>query len=204
VDDAAVGKALQPARFVVPPNSDRLIGPQNQNYTTALSTLQASVAAVVKAGDGSDSAAANKAFADAAAAARQTVKQISSVSFNPDLEAHIDTVVASLLEAPITDAEEAIRGAGPAELNAKGKDLCGKYKEVLRKYPFDPASTTEATLDDFNKVFRKPDGLLWAFYEASLKKYLTKQGNQYVAAPAPGLTINQRFIDFFNQAAQFS
>jgi type VI secretion system protein ImpL len=204
VDDPTVVKALQPARFVVPPNSDRLIGPQNQNYITALSTLQASVVAVVKSADGNDSGAANKAFADAATAARQTVKQLSSVNFNPDLEAHIDTTVSNLLEAPITDAEEAIRGQGPAELNAKGKDLCGKYSAVLHKYPFNPAGATDATVDDFNKVFNKPDGLLWTFYEANLKKYLTKQDNQYVAVPTAGMTINKQFIDFFNQAAQFS
>ena len=204
VDDPAVARALQPARFVTPPNSDRLIGPQNQSYMSALATLQASVAAVAKAADGNDSAGANKAFTDAAAEARKAVKQLSSANFNPDPEAHIDTVVSNLLEAPIIEAEHAIQGQGPAELNAKGKDFCGKYSAVLRKFPFNPTGATDATVDDFNKVFRKPDGLIWAFYEANLKKYLTKQDNQYVAVPTPGMTINKQFIDFFNQAAQFS
>jgi type VI secretion system protein ImpL len=158
--------------------------------------------AVAKSANGSESTAADKVLTDATAA-RQTVKQLSE-NFNVDPEAHIETVVTNLLYAPIAEAEDLIRGQGPAELNAKGKDLCGKYSAVLRKYPFNPASTTDATVDDFNKVFHKPDGLIWAFYEANLKKYVTKQDNQYVAVPTAGMAITQRFVDFFNQAAQFS
>jgi type VI secretion system protein ImpL len=200
VDDPLVTNALQPARLVTPPNSERLIGPQNEAYRTALSTLQASMDADAKSADPSSGTAADKVITDAVAA-RQTVKQLQS-NFNPDPDAHIDTVVTNLLLAPITDAERVIQGGG--DLNAKGQDLCGKYSALLRKYPFNPAGNTEATVDDFNEVFRKPDGLLWTFYNASLKKYLTKQDNRYVAVPPAGAIITQRFIDFFNQAAQFS
>ena len=203
VDDQLVTNALEPVRFVVPPGSDRVIGPQNQSYINALSALQASMDAFAKSVDTNPDAPTDKVLADAAAG-RQAVKQLSSMNFNADPEANIDKVVISLLEAPIADAERLMKGKGPAELNAKGKDLCGKYSAVLRKYPFNPTATTEATVDDFNKVFQKPDGLVWAFYEANLKKYLTKQGNQYVAVPNPSVTITPRFVEFFNQAAQFS
>jgi type VI secretion system protein ImpL len=198
VDDTVI-KALQPAHLVTPPNSVRLIGPQNQSYITALSTLQASMDAVAKSADPSSGTAADRVIADAAAA-RQTVKQLRD-NFNADSEAHIDTVAANLLYAPIVEAEKVIQGGG--DLNAKGQDLCGKYGALLRKYPFNPAGTTEATVDEFNTVFRKPDGLLWAFY-GSLTRFLTKQDNRYVAVQPAGAILTQRFIDFFNQAAQFS
>jgi type VI protein secretion system component VasK len=89
-------------------------------------------------------------------------------------------------------------------LNAGGKALCGQFHAVLSKYPFKADSKQEATPDDLNAIFRKPDGTLWKFYDDSLKKFLTKQGSQYVAAPVGGVTLSAHFVEFFNQAAAFS
>ncbi|MFN7993054.1 MAG: ImcF-related family protein [Bryobacteraceae bacterium] len=201
VNDAAVKTAFQPVQTVVPPADVRLVGPQNQDYISALLKLQSSVDALAKSPDpnGDPTAALNDATA-----ARQTTKQLANLKFNPDPEAHIDGTTQKLLEDPIANLESLLRGLGPAELNAKGKEFCGQYAAVLRKYPFNPSATTDATVDEFSNVFRKPDGLLWKFYDGSLKKYLVKQGSQYAPVAGTAATLTPRFVDFFNQAAAFS
>lgn len=202
VGDDAVKKTFQPVATVVPPGADRYIGPQNQEYMNALSKLQVSVDGVAKSPEGSDAGAANQTLADADAA-RLSTKQLSQ-GFNPDPQNHVDATVQQLLLDPIANTQALLRGLGPAELNAKGKDLCGQFRAALSKYPFNPTSKLDASVTDFNSILGKPNGALWQFYDANLKKLLAKQGNQYVAVPGGAVTLSAAFVNFFNQAAAFS
>ncbi|MGO4880118.1 MAG: ImcF-related family protein [Bryobacteraceae bacterium] len=198
-DDPEVAKALQPVQYLEPPPADvRYIGPQNKDYADALGKLQTDVEAVANAP--ADTTATSKAQADAGDA-KNTANQAAR-NFTPGSDP--DGVVQKLLLAPITEVEGKLRGLGPGELNAGGKALCGQFHAVLNKYPFNPASKQDATVEEVNSILKKPDGALWKFYEDSLKKFLTKQGNQYVPAAGGNITINQRFAEFFTQAASFS
>jgi type VI secretion system protein ImpL len=202
VDDPQVANAFQPVQAVVPSSSvDRYIAPPNQNYMNALVKLQTSLEAVaakpeVKEDDGA-------ATLSDATAARVTTRQLAQ-TFRLDPQGHVESMVQKLLEDPITNAEALLRTLGPAELNAKGKGLCGQFRAAMAKYPFNPNASVDATVDDVNAVFRKPDGALWKFYQESLQKLLPKQGSQYVAATSGGVTLTPAFVNFFNQAAAFS
>lgn len=198
-DDPEIAKALQPVQYVEPPGTDRYIGPQNKDYVGALIKLQTSVDAVANSPAGTDSAPANQALSDARDA-RNTTNQFAAQNFNPDPE----RLVQNLLLDPITNTEAKLRGLGPDELNAGGKALCGQFRAALNKYPFNPASKLDATVAEVNSILAKPDGALWKFYNDSLKKFLAKQGNEYVAVPGASLTLNPRFVGFFKQAAAFS
>src|SRR5262249_53729503 len=123
-------------------------------------------------------------------------------SFRLDSDGHIEASVQKLLEDPILYVEQTLRGAVPAELNAGGKGLCTQFTALAAKFPFNSKSKTDVTLAEMNAVLRKPDGALWSFYEKSLKKILTKQGTQYVAAGP--VQLNPAFVSFFNAAAAFS
>jgi type VI secretion system protein ImpL len=197
-DDPEIAKALQPVQYVEPPGNDRYTGPQNKDYVAALIKLQTSVDSVANSPAGND-AAANQALADARDA-RNATNQLAAQNFNPDPE----MLVQNLLLQPIIDVESKLRGLGPGELNAAGKGLCGQFGKVLSKYPFNPASKVDATVDDVNAILKKPDGALWKFYEDNLKKFLTKQGNQYVPVQGASVTLTSRFVEFFTQAAAFS
>ncbi len=201
VGDDVARKTFQPPQAVVPASGDRYIVPQNQEYMNALTKLQVSVDGVTKASDPNDPAAAGQTMTDADAA-RLTTKQLAQ-SFNPDPQNHVDATVQQLLLEPITNIEALLRGLGPAELNGKGKDLCGQFRTALSKYPFNPAGKLDATVSDLNNLLRKPDGALWQFYDANLKKVLQKKDNSYV--PVPGnVKLTPAFVSFFNQAAAFS
>jgi type VI secretion system protein ImpL len=167
----------------------------------ALVNLQTSLDAIASKPDIDDAAAAPTLTN--ATAARVATRQLAQ-AFRIDPDAHVETIVQKLLEDPITNVESLLRTLGPAELNAKGKGLCAQFNSVLNKYPFNPNATAEATVPNVNEVFAKPDGALWAFYEANLKKLLPKQGNQYAAATAAGVNLTPGFVNFFNRAAAFS
>ncbi|MDE3164176.1 MAG: hypothetical protein KGN36_00065 [Acidobacteriota bacterium] len=202
VDVPDVANALQPVQAVVPPSSvDRYIAAPNQGYMNAMVTLQASVDAVAQQPTVNDAAAAPTL--SNATAARVAAKQVAQ-TFRIDPDGHVDTMSEKLLEDPITNVEALLRNLGPAELNGKGKGLCSVYRTVWGKYPFNAASNVQATVADVNGIFHRPDGALWKFYDENLQKLLPRQGNQYVAATAGGVTLTPGFVAFFNQAAAFS
>lgn len=198
-EDATIAKELQQVQYIEPPGSDRYTGPQNKDYVGALIKLQTSVDAVATSPAGTDSAAANQALSDARDA-RNITNQLAAQNFNPDPE----RLVQNLLLDPITDVEAKLRGLGPDELNAAGKGLCGQFRAVLSKYPFNAASQQDASVADVNSILHQPDGALWKFYNDNLKKFLAKQGDQYAPVPGSNVTITPRFVAFFNQAAAFS
>ncbi|HXB72185.1 MAG TPA: ImcF-related family protein [Candidatus Acidoferrales bacterium] len=201
VDDPAVANVFQPVQAVVPPGcAERYIAPANQNYMNSLITLQASIEAAAEA-PGNDAAVAQSM--SNATAAKIAARQLSQ-TFRMDPEGHTDALVLKLLLDPITNAEALIRSAGPAELNAKGKALCGQMSAVWKKYPFNATATAQATVADVNAIFHKPDGALWTLYDTSLQKLLTRQGAQYQASPAGGSALTPGFVTFFNQAAALS
>lgn len=201
VDDPNVKAAFQPVQTVVPPgNPDRYILPPNQNYINALVTLQASLEAIAGQGGAPSDTAAAPTLTNASQA-KVTTRQMAG-AFRPDSEGHVDTMTQKLLEDPITYVEGMLRALGPAELNAKGKALCGQFKAVLEKYPFNQNAKTEATLADVNGLLRKPDGALWTFYDQNLQKLLVKQGSQFAIGPTGG--VNPAFLTFFNAATGFS
>ena len=201
VDDPAVAAVFQPAQAVVPPGStDKFIAPPNQNYMNALVALQTSIESIA---DQPPNDAAAAVPLSNATQAKVTTRQMAQ-TFRIDADGHIEANVQKVLEDPIVYVEGLLRTLGPAELNGKGKGLCTQMRPLMTKFPFNSASTTDATVAEVNSVFRKPDGALWAFYDQNLQKLLPKQGGGYVPVSAGGVTLNQGFVSFFNAAAGFS
>ena len=201
VDDPDVKSAFQPVQTVVPPEvTDKYIQPPNQNYVNALVTLQASLESIATQGGPPNDVAAAPTLQNATQA-KVTTRQMAQ-AFRIDAETHIEAVVQKLLEDPIVYVEGMLRALGPAELNGKGKSLCGQFRAVLSKYPFNTNATVEATMADVNGLLRKPDGALWSFYDQNLQKLLVKQGSQFAIGPSGG--VNPAFLNFFNAAATFS
>jgi type VI secretion system protein ImpL len=201
VDDPALVKIFQAVQTIVPPGStDRYVAPPNQNYMNALVTIQTSLEAIPP-GEITDQAAA-PTLANATQA-KVNVRQMAQ-GFLIDGEGHIEASSQKLLEDPITYVEAMLRAPDLSGLNAGGKSLCGGFRPVLGKYPFNPIATSEATLADVNAMFRKPDGLLWTFFEQKLQKVLVRQGTQYQPNPSSKVTVNPAFLSFFNSAAGFA
>jgi type VI secretion system protein ImpL len=202
VETAEVAQIFQPVQTVVPPGStDRYIGPTNQGYITALMNLQMSLNQLASQPAMNDADVAQAL--NHANAARIATKQVAQ-GFRIDQDGHIEGAVQKLMEDPITYAEGLLRTLGPAELNGKGAALCAQLRPLSRKYPFNPTATEQAAVSEVNAIFRRPDGALWAFYDSSLQKLLTRQGTRYVPASVPGINLTPGFVAFFNNAAAFT
>jgi len=203
VDDPKVTAALQPIHTVVPPSAvDRYVAPPNQNYMSALGGLDTSLEQIAAQPGQPADAAANQVLANAGTA--KSASRALGQAFLPDSEGKLDTAAQKLLDDPITYVEGLLRTLGPAELNGKGKALCGQMRPVLAKYPFTANATQQATLADVNSILRKPDGALWTFYDANLQRLLVRQGAQYAPVSAGGITVSPAFAAYFNRAAAIS
>jgi type VI secretion system protein ImpL len=204
VDNDKIKAAFQPIQEVVPGPATMVkyiyedkVGP----YVTSLTQLQTGVRAAADAK--TDVNVADKTIA-LAGDARMKVKEVAR-RFNPDPTAQVDQLSAKLLEDPITQVERMLKGVGADELNAKGGGMCKGFNAVANKFPFNPSSKVDATIDDVNKIFRPGDGLLPTFYKENLTKYLKKDGADYKPTGEPGpIQMNPAFVRFFSEAMRFS
>ncbi|HEX4681625.1 MAG TPA: ImcF-related family protein, partial [Gemmatimonadaceae bacterium] len=123
--DSSVAAAFQPVHAVTPPNlSDKYITDANQQYASALTTLQAAVEQIANMPPAQDSASASSLSqagqlalgqaTQAKVAARQMAQK-----FRVDTAAvQIGPVVAQLLEAPIDATEQVLRGVASSRVPA--------------------------------------------------------------------------------------
>jgi len=200
VNDPDIKKAFQPVQSVVPPTStDRLTGPSNQSYMQGLLELQNSVDASKDQNPLSDAAVSS--IQGAAGKAKSGATQLA-YGFTLD-PGGVDKESGRLLMAPITNTEGCCKGPSTLDaLNGAARGLCAQFRPLLSKYPFNLNATPEATVEDVNKVFKKPDGALWVFYDQNLKALLPKQGNTYT--PVPGkVTLSQPFVTYITTALTF-
>ncbi len=202
VDAPEIKSAFQAAQAVVPPACQmQYVAPSNQSYMGSLLKLQNSVQQVATSSAGIADPAAQMTLSQAAEAHLAT-GQIAQ-TFAIDKDGNVPAQVKKLMEDPITEVERLLKGIGPAELRAKGAALCGQFRQLMSKYPFNLKSTTQATVDDVNRFFRPQDGALWQFYNQSLQNLVQKQGSQYFGKPGT-MVVTPAFLSFFNRAAAFS
>ena len=203
VADTQIKSTFQPTQALVDPNAkDRFIGGGNTGYINALLALGGAV----------DLAAQNPAAATdptvfapvvQAASAAGIAAQQAAQAFNVDPQMHTEATVLALMQAPVQCAAKLAPSPGAAA-NGAGAKLCGALNPVLSKFPFNPNSSTPATLPEVNQVFAPDTGAIWSIYNTALKPYLIQQSGQYVAAPTAPQPLNPRFVQFFSHAAQAS
>lgn len=203
VSDAQIKSVFQPTQALVDPNAtDRLIGPGNKDYVTALANL----------GGALDLASQNPAIATDAAVFNPVALQVNtangvvsqtSQAFNVDKDTHTEKIVADLLKVPI-DCVGAKAPSPNAAVNGGGGKICSAVTPLLGKLPFSITSTIPASLAEVDAVFAPDTGALWANYNTVLKPVMIQLGANYGAAPtAPG-PINPKFLAYFNRAAHIS
>ncbi|HLJ86704.1 MAG TPA: ImcF-related family protein [Candidatus Angelobacter sp.] len=191
VDSPAIAAEFQPLQLMAP-SPDQLVGGANQPYMANLVALQTNTAGLASQNNPTDPAATQPVL-QAATTAKGTVLQISQTFHHVENDAQVDKLVRSLMEAPILSTEALMRGVAP-----NGKGVCSLFQGIARKYPFSPKSTEEATLEDL-KFFQPGSGALWAFYDASLKNILLRQGTEFV--PNSQVRISHDFLVFLHRAA---
>ncbi len=197
VDDPTVAASFQPVQTVVPAGcTAKYNAPSNQSYMASLLALQASLEAIASQPAPSETAAAPTL--QNATQARMAARQVAQ-AFRADSD--LGGPVEKLLEDPITNAEGVLKGLGPADLNKKGKDACAQIRPILSKYPFNPKSAADATIQDVNAIFAPKQGAIWQFWEANLQKLVSRQGTPVAGAP---IQVTAAFQAYLARAAAFT
>ena len=203
VDSVAIAGQFQPVQVMGSGAKEQLIAGANQPYMTSLLALQNNVATLTTSyPNGTTDPAATAPVMQAASTAHGSVGQIAQ-GFRVDGQTHIDWQVRNLMEAPIVSAEALVRSIVPAQLNGAGKALCSQFEAIAAKYPFNPNTDREASLDDL-KFFQPGQGAFWTFYDSTLKNLLVRQGPHFVPNPAATIRVSGQFIAFLDRAAALS
>jgi type VI secretion system protein ImpL len=128
----------------------------------------------------------------------------STVALIAEQDAHTRDLIQLLLLRPITLTWSSV-------LNDAGK-VSGAFWEmsvykaceakIHGRYPFDPSSSKDATLDDFNEFFRPKSGILWAFYEGNLKSAIDKKGDAFIPSQRfeQKNPYNSGFLDYLKRS----
>ena len=170
-----VERAFKPIlRFGMPPEAAGDAAPQTglSQYEGLLAKLVGALTDLRDAETGADPHKVGPVFEDA-------VRSTSALLSEQD--GFTRPLLSPLLVNPISLAwGNVVRDAGAAVGASWETTVWTKWHDKLEgRYPF-VASPTEASLSDFLDFFGPGDGVLWSFYDESLKATLDRNGSSFV------------------------
>ena len=195
-----------PVQNVEPPGPadklpDHYIVPPNKEYVGALGDLQSSIHDLAQNPGAPDPAQLTQASKAADAASSAVTKVIASVPV--DQQFGNQDQVRRLLQEPIKNAETLLK-RGPVDIaNGSGKSFCGSFAGLADKYPFNPNSAQDASVDQLYAVFGPTSDALKKLKD-DVKPFVLMVGNKYVANTAGTVKPSATFLYFLNRVAALS
>ncbi len=191
---------FQPVQSLTPAGcTQQLIGPSNQPYMQSLLQLQVALQTVGPIANADPNNVTN-----ANTAATQADSAVGTLAFKFAPNSPVVSKTTDILRAPIRGVAPLLKGAGAGPINAAAGGMCATVQPILNKYPFNPKSQQDATLDEVNGFLNPQTGSLWQFYNSSLKQLLIQSGTDYIPGTGQQLAVTQPFLRFFNRAAHLS
>lgn len=91
-------------------------------------------------------------------------------------------LMTDLLMNPLRQGYKAVvRNAGGAASGLWEVMVYPTYRDKIKdRYPFNLASTRDASFEDASAFFKPKDGVLWGFYDSYLKAYHIKQNHDFI------------------------
>jgi type VI secretion system protein ImpL len=204
VDTTVVGHAFRAVHLVVPPEvTDTYVGEANQNYMNALIALGNLVEQAAGASPG-EAGALTEQTLQGARAAKDAVRQLALTFPAQGEGGTVSGTVQRLMEAPVTRIEGMVGRLPSTAINSRGAAFCTPFRQLVSKYPFNPASVAEASYDEVAGMFQPNTGALWGFYNDYLQSSLTLQGARYAPRVGGPVPLANDFVQFFNRAAGIS
>lgn len=202
-----VTRVFQPASFTTPPEMNRLVSDNNNNYVNGLRLLQAQLDNLAKA-SATEQASVIPQARQALTQARANLNGLADRFSNVDNEG-VASRLTALLTQPISLAERFV--PQNVEVFAAGKRdgelrrLCAEIAPVLKKYPFSPASAEDASLSDVARVFAPGTGSIWRYQQQSLADLTVLEVKAWRQKPdAPTPTLTAALLTFLNRSQEFS
>ncbi len=195
-----------PVQNVEPPGPadklpDHYVLPPNKDYVEALGTLQTAIHGLAQNPGGPDPAQLKQAQDSAEAASQSVTKVIAAVPV--DQQFGNQDQVRRLLQEPIKNAE-ALLTRVPGEIaNTGGKSYCASFSGVAKKYPFDPNSSQDLSMDQLYAILGPTSDALKKLKE-DVKPFVLMVGSKYAANPAATVKPSASFLFFLNRVAALS
>jgi type VI secretion system protein ImpL len=180
---------------------DHYILPPNKDYVGALGKLQSDIHALAQSQGAPDPAQVAAAGTSADAASQAVTTTIAAVPV--DQTFGNQDQVRRLLEEPIKNAEALLRRAPGDIANGSGKSYCGAFAAVAKKYPFDPTSTQDVTMDQLYAILGPTSDALKKLKE-DVKPLVLMVGSKYAANPAATVKPSPSFLYFLNHVQALS
>jgi len=197
-----IGAVFQPVQWVVAPGDEKWVSDKNAAYLDSLAQLGHSMQDIADSKNPSDSApfqSANQNAEKALDAVRQLAK-----GFKPAEAGGVDGIAERLLREPIEQARGFIHDPlenQKSRIEAQFQSLCRTVGPILRKYPFQSSSDSEATLQEFTNAFAPGTGAIPKFESEALGDLIVKDGAAWkVKDPQQKLIPTQRLLTLVNRA----
>jgi len=204
---ADLARLFQPVLLTTPPDLDRLVNDNNAEYVKGLRGLQQSLDALARASAAEEVTAipqARTALVQAHAARAALADKFLDVG-----NQGINRELADLLDQPIRLADAVIphntEAFSGGKKNAELAQFCKEMAPILSKYPFNPNSQLDASLNDVSKAFSPTDGLVWKYVQKSAADLAVRKGPLWVPNPAlQGMKVAPELLGFLGRAQQLT
>jgi type VI secretion system protein ImpL len=186
-----------------PPDSlpDKYILPTNKDYVDALVKLQADIHALAQNSGAPDPTQLSQAGNSADAASQTAKKTIDSGPVDQQFKNQDE--VGRLLQEPIKNVEAMLK-RGPVDIaNGAGKGYCSAFAGVASKYPWDPNSLQDLSMDQLYSILGPTSDGLKKLKE-TVKPYTLMVGNKYAANPQAAVKPSPTFLLFLNRVVALS
>lgn len=194
VENTALSGPFQPFQAFAAPGTCATAanGPGNQAYMQGLIGLQVGVDRIASAPNPD---AERLTESDPAKTAAMTTAQQLNLGAKP----------AQLLKDPILYAEGLLKGVPVSSANGKGAGFCAELRPVLGKYPFNPASGSDAAPAELAAVFAPTAGRLFTYPQEALQEFVAPTlDGRFMAKPDARVPVNPGFLGFLNRGAALS
>jgi type VI secretion system protein ImpL len=208
VDAKEITEIFQPVQAVTPaPCLTRPHSQANASYMQSLLHVQSAVQQI-RSLDSPDAVSQISTANSAESQGEESARQLST-GFNRDSGApRVDEKTTAILLDPLRRIPDflghAAEGVAKAPLNGAAGGLCQQISPLLAKYPFNPRSTTDATLQEVNQFLKPGDGVFWKLYDQTFNKILTRSGSEFTVNSQSNLKVNPAFLAFMNRLLHMS
>jgi type VI secretion system protein ImpL len=200
---ADITKVFQPVQCVVTPGSEKWITEKNTAYIQSLLQLRDSMRQIASA-EGNPDQTVYQSARDSRDKALGAVTQIA-YGFKPLGDKGVDETVKRLLDQPIQLASRFIPSnivvGESGQLNVQLRTFCGRIRSTLSKYPFQPSSQEDASIDELTQWFAPQSGEIWKFEAKTLGPLTEKQGSRWTEKdPTSKPQVTGEALSFLNSA----
>jgi type VI secretion system protein ImpL len=197
-------QAFQPVQSVTPPGCmSKLVGTAATPYMNGLIGLKGSLQGVASATPPDPNAVMTSN-----SAATQADGVVSTLALSFAADSPVSGKTREILRDPIARVppvlNAAAKGAAAGPVNGAAGAMCSAISPTLAKYPFNPRSPNDSTLQELDSFLKPQEGQLWQFVNGPLKPHVMLAGSEYISAPNQPVTVTQPFLHFLNRAKHMS